>query len=62
MKAARFYLRGTNVFTSTKYTGYTPEVATVDPKAQNNEPLNNGIDKGTYPVPAIYSVGLNVTF
>jgi len=62
MRSARFYLRGTNVFTSTKYTGYTPEVATVDPKTPKNEPLNNGIDKGTYPIPSIYSVGLNVTF
>lgn len=62
MKSARFYVRGTNVFTSTKYTGYTPEVATLDLKVPANEPLNNGIDRGTYPIPAVYSVGLNVTF
>lgn len=55
MKAARFYLRGTNVFTLTKFTGYSPEVT-------SESPINNGIDNGGYPVSSIYSVGLNVTF
>jgi TonB-linked SusC/RagA family outer membrane protein len=55
MKSARLYLRGTNVFTLTDFTGYSPEVtsATV---------IDNGIDNGTYPVSAVYAVGLNVTF
>jgi hypothetical protein len=56
MKTARIYVRGTNLFTSSKYTGYTPEV----PGA--GSPLDNGVDTGTYPLPAIYSAGLNVTF
>jgi TonB-linked SusC/RagA family outer membrane protein len=55
MKSARLYLRGTNVFTLTDFTGYSPEVtsATV---------IDNGIDNGTYPVSSVYAVGLNVTF
>jgi hypothetical protein len=56
MRTARVYVRGTNVFTSKKYTGYTPEV----PGA--GSPLDNGVDAGTYPLPAIYSAGLNLTF
>jgi hypothetical protein len=55
MKSARLYLRGTNLFTSTNFTGYTPEVT-------SGSVLDNGIDNSTYPVSAIYSVGLNVTF
>lgn len=55
VKSARVYVRGTNIFTSTKWTGYTPEIA-------SNSPVNNAIDRGTYPVPSIYSVGLNLTF
>lgn len=55
MKEARFYLRGTNLFTLTKFTGYTPEIGSEDV-------LSNGIDLGTYPITSIYSVGLNLTF
>ncbi len=55
IKTARVYVRGTNIFTSTKWTGYTPEIA-------SNSPVNNAIDRGTYPVPSIYSVGVNLTF
>jgi len=55
MKSARLYVRGTNVFTSTKFNGYSPEVSSGDA-------LNNGIDNSGYPVTAIYSAGLNVTF
>lgn len=55
MKQARIYLRGTNVFTSTKFTGYTPEIGSGDV-------LSNGIDLGVYPITAVYSIGLNVTF
>ncbi|MCY7409621.1 MAG: TonB-dependent receptor, partial [Chitinophagales bacterium] len=37
MKETKIYLRGTNVFTSTKFTGYTPEIG-------NENVLSNGID------------------
>lgn len=55
VKAARMYIRGTNVFTLTKFTGYSPEVA-------SGSAIDNGIDNSTYPVSAIYSAGINVTF
>ena len=54
MQSARFYLRGTNVFTITEFTGYSPEVA-------SGSVIDNGIDRSTYPVSTIYSVGLNIT-
>ena len=56
--AARVYLRGTNVFTITDFTGYNPEVA-------DGNPLLNGIDglqRGSIPVSSVYSLGLNLTF
>ncbi|WP_421942652.1 SusC/RagA family TonB-linked outer membrane protein [Pedobacter sp.] len=51
----RIYLSGQNIQTWTKATGYTPE-------AQIGSILGGGADNGVYPVPAIYSFGLNVTF
>jgi len=62
-KSARCFLRGTNLFTHSKFTGYTPEVSgNTAPGANSTSPLVSGIDAGTYPLPAIYSVGLNMTF
>lgn len=55
LSSLQLYLRGTNVFTITKVTGYSPEIG-------NNNPLLNGVDLGGYPVSSIYSVGLNVQF
>lgn len=55
MKSARVYVGGTNVFTLTDFTGYSPEVA-------SNSAIDNGIDSSTYPVSAIYSAGINLTF
>lgn len=55
MTQARFYLRGTNLWTSTKFTGYTPEIGSGDV-------LSAGIDYGVYPITSIYSVGANITF
>ena len=51
----RLYAKGTNVFTLTKFTGYTPEIGSGDV-------LSGGIDRGIYPVTAIYSIGANLTF
>lgn len=51
----RIYLKGNNLYTLTKFTGYTPEIASQDV-------LSNGIDGGIYPVTAIYSIGINLTF
>ncbi|RZK42219.1 MAG: TonB-dependent receptor [Pedobacter sp.] len=51
----RVYISGQNLHTWTKATGYTPE-------PQIGSILGGGADNGVYPVPAIYSFGLNVTF
>lgn len=51
----RIYVKGSNVFTLAKFTGYTPEIGSSDV-------LSNGIDYGTYPVTSVYSFGINLTF
>lgn len=51
----RFYIKGTNLFTWTKYSGYTPEIG-------SNNVLSNGIDTGIYPIPRVFSLGFNATF
>jgi hypothetical protein len=51
----KVYLRGTNLWTLTKYTGYTPEIG-------NSDVLSAGIDYGVYPITAVYSIGFNLTF
>jgi len=55
LTSVRFYVKGSNIFTLTKWTGYTPEIGSYDV-------LSNGIDYGVYPISAVYSFGLNVTF
>ncbi len=51
----RIYLKGTNLYTLTRFTGYTPEIGSFDV-------LSNGIDNGAYPVTSVYSLGINITF
>ncbi|RYZ62140.1 MAG: SusC/RagA family TonB-linked outer membrane protein [Chitinophagaceae bacterium] len=52
---ARIYLNGQNIKSWSQVTGYSPEplIGSI---------LQGGADNGAYPVPATYSVGLNVTF
>lgn len=49
------FLRGTNVFTLTDFSGYSPEIA-----SQNV--LSSGIDLGVYPITTVYTLGLNFSF
>lgn len=51
----RVYATAQNLFTITKYKGYTPEV-----NQQGTSSTALGIDYGTYPQAKIYTVGLNV--
>lgn len=51
----RIYIKGSNIYTLTKFTGYSPEIGSSDV-------LSNGIDYGTYPVTSVYSFGINLTF
>ncbi|MFC5282514.1 SusC/RagA family TonB-linked outer membrane protein [Pedobacter alpinus] len=51
----RVFVSGQNLKTWTKATGYTPE-------ASVGSILGGGADNGVYPIPAIYTVGLNLNF
>jgi len=60
IQALRLSLIGNNVYTFTGYRGYNFEAHTgSDTK---NDPLNFGLDMGTYPLARMYSLKLNVTF
>lgn len=54
MKSLRLYANIENLKTWHKNTGYTPEVG--------GSAIRSGVDTGTYPMPAVYTVGLNITF
>lgn len=54
-KQARIYLSAQNAVTFTKVTGYSPE-------APIGSILGGGADNGIYPVPATYTLGVNLTF
>ncbi|MCK9451260.1 MAG: TonB-dependent receptor [Bacteroidales bacterium] len=55
LQKMRVYVKATNLFTLTKYSGYSPEIG-------GNDVVSNGIDYGIYPISAVYSFGINVTF
>ena len=55
LQDVRIYLRGTNLYTLSRFSGYSPELA-----SQNV--LASGIDLGTYPITSVYSLGLNLSF
>ena len=58
IKTLRVFLNGQNIKTFKRNSGFTPEFGG-DP---NNPALSFGVDGGSYPIPAIYSAGINVTF
>ncbi|MBN2175719.1 MAG: TonB-dependent receptor [Bacteroidales bacterium] len=55
MQKFRVYVKVDNLYTFTKFTGYTPEIGSGDV-------LSNGIDSGIYPVTSVYSFGVNLNF
>jgi TonB-linked SusC/RagA family outer membrane protein len=55
IQAARVYVRGTNLFTITDFTGFSPDIGA-------SNALDGVIDQGVYPITRIYSLGLNMTF
>lgn len=54
---ARFYVTGANIWTSTKYRGFNPDVS-----SQGVGNLNRGIDVGAYPLARTWTFGLNLTY
>jgi hypothetical protein len=55
MQKLRVYLKVDNLYTFTKFTGYSPEIGSYDV-------LSSGIDNGIYPITAVYSFGINLIF
>lgn len=55
VKNLRLYVSGQNIHTWTKTTGYSPE-------APISDVLGGGADNGVYPIPAVYTFGINATF
>ena len=54
LASLRLFLSGQNIFTSTKYTGFTPELP--------GGPLDAGIEATTYPTSRTLTVGLTANF
>lgn len=54
IQQCRLYVSALNLLTFTKYTGYEPEVT--------GGVLGQGLDRGVYPQPKTFTVGLNVSF
>lgn len=52
---ARLYVAGTNLFTISDYSGYTPELT-------GGSVINSGIDLGIYPTMRALTVGVDLTF
>jgi TonB-dependent starch-binding outer membrane protein SusC len=56
LRSARVYISIQNALTFTKYPGFDPEIGT----NRANNPLYIGIDETNYPLPRIYTVGVNL--
>lgn len=54
IKALRVFLNAQNIVTFKNNSGFTPEFG--------GSAIRFGVDDGSYPVPAVYSAGFNVTF
>jgi len=55
VKKMRLYLSAQNPWTSFKYNGFSPEIL-------NTDRVQMGIDNNIYPISAIYTMGMNLTF
>lgn len=64
LTSARLSAAVTNLFTITGYSGYDPEVGMGSDQysTTGQSALLNGFDKGRYPTPRTYTIGLNVEF
>jgi len=54
IKSLRLYINAQNLKTFKKNTGFSPEVG--------GSAIEFGVDRGTYPLPASYSFGINLSF
>jgi hypothetical protein len=51
----RLYISAQNPWTSFKYNGFSPEI-------MNTDRVQMGVDQNIYPISAIYTFGMNLTF
>jgi len=58
----RFYASVQNLFLSTKYTGYDPEVDTFNSSYGNNGSFSQNMDFFSYPRPRLWNLGLSLNF
>lgn len=57
LQAAKVFVSGQNLVTLTDYSGFDPDVNTGGKSA-----TNLGVDNAAYPMPRVYTMGINVTF
>lgn len=69
IEKVRVYLTSQNLFTVKRFSGFSPEMISSNPKqdgflsAQNSSsPLEAGIELSPYPTTRTYALGLNITF
>ena len=64
VSSLRLYVTAQNLFTVTKYSGYDPEVSSIDPNNNygSNFLFNRGIDHGSYPQARTFIFGVQVGF
>jgi TonB-dependent starch-binding outer membrane protein SusC len=58
----RVYGGAKNLFTLTKYTGFSPEVGGITPQNGSTAILESGVDLGVYPPTRMFYFGVNIVF
>lgn len=61
LKRTYIYLQAQNLFTITGYEGIDPEVGLQSYSSENRN-LDMGVDRGIYPLPRTFTLGVNVSF
>src|SRR5699024_3464830 len=63
VRSLRIYFNGQNLFTLTGYTGYNPDVrGGAGWNEVTSDPLAIGVDTGSYPMPRVYQLGIEIDF
>jgi hypothetical protein len=61
IRKLRVYFNGQNLFTLTDYPNYTPDVRGGGGWAETaGDPLSIGVDTGTYPLPRVFQLGIQL--
>ncbi|AQG82066.1 SusC/RagA family TonB-linked outer membrane protein [Spirosoma montaniterrae] len=62
IQSVRLYATLQNALTFTRYTGYDPEISSPDPNNASAFLFSRGVDRGQYPQPRTYMIGLQANF